>query len=89
MVAERTFHLVLIKPSHYDDHGYVIQWERSAIPSNSLAALYAITMDCARRNVLGAHVNIVVDVYDETNTVIPVKKIIRKISTFISGIIFF
>jgi hypothetical protein len=25
----------LIKPSHYDDEGYVIQWLRSAIPSNT------------------------------------------------------
>ena len=34
----RTFRLILVKPSHYDDDGYVIQWFRSAIPSNSLAA---------------------------------------------------
>ena len=33
---------VLIKPSHYDDDGYVIRWWRSIIPSNSLAALYSI-----------------------------------------------
>ncbi len=35
----RRFALLLVKPSHYDDDGYVIQWFRSAIPSNSLAAL--------------------------------------------------
>ena len=34
------FHIVLIKPSHYDDEGYVIQWARSSIPSNTLAILY-------------------------------------------------
>ena len=27
----------VIKPSHYDDDGYVIQWRRAFIPSNSLA----------------------------------------------------
>jgi hypothetical protein len=32
-------HLVLIKPTHYDDDGYPIQWLRSAIPSNTLACL--------------------------------------------------
>ncbi len=37
--ARRRFSLYLIKPSHYDDDGYVIQWLRSAIPSNTLAAL--------------------------------------------------
>jgi len=37
--ARQQFSLVLIKPSHYDDDGYVIQWFRSAIPSNSLAVV--------------------------------------------------
>ena len=42
--ARRRFCLVLVKPSHYDDDGYVIQWHRSAIPSNSLAALYGLAL---------------------------------------------
>ncbi len=33
------FHFVMIKPTHYDDDGYPIQWLRSAIPSNTLACL--------------------------------------------------
>ena len=36
------FHFVMIKPSHYDDDGYPIQWLRSAIPSNTLACLNAL-----------------------------------------------
>src|SRR5476649_1805508 len=55
------FHLVLIKPSHYDDDGYVIQWYRSAIPSNTLAALHGLAMDCAERKVLGEDVEIEID----------------------------
>src|SRR5579863_9691872 len=51
--AKRRFKLLLIKPSHYDDDGYVIRWWRALIPSNSLAALYGIAMDCAERQVLG------------------------------------
>ena len=43
------FLLHLIKPSHYDDDGYVIQWLRSDIPSNTLAALYGIARDCDER----------------------------------------
>ena len=43
----KTFALVLIKPSHYDDDGYVIQWVRSSIPSNTLAALYGLAADAA------------------------------------------
>jgi radical SAM superfamily enzyme YgiQ (UPF0313 family) len=43
--AKRCFQLVLIKPSHYDDEGYVIRWWRAMIPSNSLAAIYGIAAD--------------------------------------------
>ncbi len=89
MSKKQTFSLVLIKPSHYDDQGYVIQWERSAIPSNSLAALYAIAMDSAQRQVLGNDMNITVDAYDETNRVIPVKRIIRKIKKSSIGLVGF
>ena len=37
----RRFQLILIKPSHYDADGYVVQWFRSTMPSNSLAAVYS------------------------------------------------
>src|SRR5881392_4085963 len=64
----RRFQLVLIKPSHYDDDGYVIRWWRAMIPSNSLAAVYAIAADCAERQVLGPDVAIDIEALDETNT---------------------
>jgi len=83
----KSFLLVLIKPSHYDDNGYVIQWIRSAIPSNTLAVLNGLALDCARRKVLGEHVTLNIDVYDETNTVIPVKSIIRKMRGHAAGMI--
>ena len=35
---------MLVKPSHYDDDGYVIQWLRSAVPSNSLAVVSLVLM---------------------------------------------
>ena len=68
MLLNRRFCLVLVKPSHYDDDGYVIQWLRSPIPSNSLAALYGLAKDCAERHVLGSDVEIDVLAFDETNT---------------------
>ena len=40
----KRFQLVLIKPSHYDADGYVVQWLRSTMPSNSLAAVYALAL---------------------------------------------
>ena len=42
LATRRRFLLFLIKPSHYDDEGYVIQWWKSALPSNSLACLFGI-----------------------------------------------
>ena len=48
------FHFVMIKPTHYDDDGYPIQWLRSAIPSNTLACLNALAEDAGRRQMLGA-----------------------------------
>ena len=72
VVAGRHFQLVLIKPSHYDDSGYVIRWWRAMTPSNSLAAVFGIAADCAERRVLGPDVGIDIEVIDETNTRIDV-----------------
>jgi hypothetical protein len=74
-----TFHVELIKPSHYDDDGYVIQWRRGALPSNSLACLWGLAADTAARRVLGKDVTIEVAAYDETNTVVPVAAMVAKI----------
>ena len=54
----RIFHFVMIKPSHYDDDGYPIQWVRSLIPSNTLAAVNGLALDCQQREVLGPGVEI-------------------------------
>ena len=74
------FQLFLLKPSHYDDDGYVIQWARSDIPSNSTAALNAIAHDCRERRVLGDDVDIGVTVVDETNCRVKLQSIIRAIA---------
>ena len=55
--GRKTFRLVLIKPSHYDDDGYVIQWLRSPIPANSLACLYGLAQDASEREALGADID--------------------------------
>ncbi len=66
--ARQRFCLVLVKPSHYDDDGYVIQWFRSPIPSNSLASLFGLAKDCAERKILGEDVDIEIHAFDETNS---------------------
>lgn len=72
------FSIVLIKPSHYDDDGYVIQWIRSAIPSNTLAVLNGLALECKERRVLGDDVDIEVTAIDETNTRVRPERIIRQ-----------
>jgi hypothetical protein len=86
-MAARRFVVELIKPSHYDDDGYVIQWAKSWVPSNSLACLYAIAQDAAANRVLGADVVIEINAYDECHTVIPIKKIARHIQAADGGLV--
>ena len=79
MGSRRVFRLFLIKPSHYDDEGYVIQWVRSTTPANSLATVYGLALDCAKRHVLGDEVEIRVTALDETNARVRPGPIIRAI----------
>ena len=77
--ARQRFSLVLIKPSHYDDDGYVIQWLRSAIPSNTLAVMNGLALECKERRVLGPDVDIEITAFDETNSRIRPDRIARHI----------
>ena len=88
-LGERRFVVELIKPSHYDDDGYVIQWWKSWIPSNSLACLYGIASDIAARRALGPDVAIEIHAYDECHTVIPIRQIIRRIKAADAGLVCF
>src|SRR5687768_7087601 len=78
-MANRKFKVFLIKPSHYDRDGYVIQWFRSSIPTNSMATVYALLAECADNKVLGPDVDIEIEAFDECNIVIDVKRITREI----------
>ena len=76
-MGRRRFQVVLVKPSHYHDDGYVIRWWRGLVPSNSLAALHGVVLDCARRRVLGDDVDIDIHVIDETNTRVNIPRLLR------------
>ena len=84
---KKRFCLVLVKPSHYDDDGYVIQWLRSPIPSNSLAVVHGLALDCARRKVLGDDVELEVHPLDETLGRIRPKRIASLIESADSGLV--
>ncbi len=71
----KTLRVVLIKPSKYDDDGYVIRFWKGVLPSNTLNVLHGLTVDVARRRILG-DIEIQVETFDETTEKVPVKKIV-------------
>jgi radical SAM superfamily enzyme YgiQ (UPF0313 family) len=70
------FRIVLIKPSKYDDEGYVIRFWKGVLPSNTLNVLHGLTLDVKARGVFG-DLPIEVVTFDETAEKVPLKKIIR------------
>jgi radical SAM superfamily enzyme YgiQ (UPF0313 family) len=68
--------IVLIKPSKYDDDGYVIRFWRGVLPSNTLNVLHGLTEDVRERRVFG-DLSIDVTTVDETAEKVPIKKILR------------
>jgi len=78
-MSDRKFRIALIKPSHYDDDGYVIQWRRSTIPSNSLASVYGLLVQCAEEGALGPETAIEIEAYDECNMVIDIAGVSSRI----------
>jgi radical SAM superfamily enzyme YgiQ (UPF0313 family) len=87
MGKAKSFGLVLIKPSHYGDDGYVIRWWRGGLPSNSLACLYGIALDCREREILGADFDINIEAIDETNRKVRVENLARSIKAADVGVV--
>src|SRR5262245_11897896 len=86
-MGSRKFHVALIKPTHYDQDGYVIQWLRSTLPSNSLASVHALIEQCAHDGALGPDVDIEIESCDECNTIIDVRGIARRIKEAGGGMV--
>jgi radical SAM superfamily enzyme YgiQ (UPF0313 family) len=74
---QKQLRIVLIKPSKYDDDGYVIRHFRGVLPSNTLACLTSLTRDLAQREFLGPDIELKVELFDDTVEKIPVKRIIK------------
>jgi radical SAM superfamily enzyme YgiQ (UPF0313 family) len=86
-VKRKTFRLLLVKPTHYCDDGYPIRWHRSAIPSNSLACVSGIIDVLAAQDLLGPDVDIDVHAFDEANTRIDPRKLIRLVEAADGGLV--
>ncbi len=74
--------LLLIKPSHYDDDGYVIQWWRSFVVTNALAVVGSVVEDAGDRRVLGPEVAVETLMIDEVTQVVRPHKLIRWLAGF-------
>ncbi|HEX9263769.1 MAG TPA: radical SAM protein [Candidatus Binatia bacterium] len=72
----KKFHIVLIKPSKYDDDGYVIRFWKGVLPSNTLNVLHGLTEDIRAREVFGK-LPIEVTTFDETAEKVPTAQIVR------------
>jgi hypothetical protein len=70
------FHVFLVRPSKYDDDGFVIRHWRAVVPSNTLACLYGLTEDVRQRRELG-EIDLRIHVVDEAVDKIPWDRIFR------------
>ncbi len=73
----RRLQVLLIKPSKYDDDGYVMRYIRGVLPSNTLAVLAGLTRQAADEGSLGA-VRVDVRMLDEHVQRIDPAKLARK-----------
>ncbi len=73
----RRLHVLLVNPSKYDDDGYVMRYVRGVLPSNTLAALSALTRDVARRRALG-EIEIRLHVLDEHVQKVRPERLLRR-----------
>ena len=73
----KKLHLYLIKPSQYDDDGYVVRHWRGVLPSNTLACLAGLTEDVIAQKTLGESLRVEIHLLDEAVDHVPVKRICR------------
>lgn len=76
--VRKQFFVLLIKPSRYDDDGYVVQWYRSVFPSNTLVVVNSLVEDCAKRQVLGTDIEIIVEAYDDQCSMPSIKQFAKR-----------
>ena len=72
----RRLEVFLIRPTKYDDDGYLLRHFRGVLPSNTLACLHALTEDVAARGVLGS-VSVHTHLCDESVEAVPDREIRR------------
>jgi radical SAM superfamily enzyme YgiQ (UPF0313 family) len=69
--------VLLVKPSKYDDDGYVMRYVRGVLPSNTLATLAALTSESVERGELGS-VDVRIRMMDELVQKIDPERLARR-----------
>lgn len=80
--------ILLIKPSRYDDEGYVIQWWRSFMVANVLSVVAGIVVDAGKRRSLGADVTIETKLIDEVAEIVRPAKLAKWLAQFDHAAVF-
>ncbi len=80
--GRKSLGLLLIKPSHYDDEGYVIQWWRSFVVNNALAVMGSVITDAAERFAAGPDIDIERRLIDEVTEVVRPDRLMRWLAKF-------
>ena len=70
-------HLVLIRPSNYDDDGYVVRYLRGILPSNTLGCLATLTHQVLRDGMLNS-IDLRLTLIDETVMRVDCREIARR-----------
>lgn len=78
MGAITSLEVVIVRPSNYDDDGYVVRYVRGVFPSNTLACMRSITLGFAERWKRDLGITITVKTYDELVEYIPFEKLAKK-----------
>jgi len=69
--------VLLLRPSKYDDEGYVVRHFRGTLPSNTLSCLNGLTEHAVRQGAFG-HLEVQVQVIDEIVTRVDSRRLARK-----------
>ncbi len=70
--------VAFIRASNYDDDGFIIQYLRGVLPSNTLACMRSLTLEFADRWRTERGIDIKVEVYDEIVDAIPFRRLAGK-----------
>lgn len=76
---KQVFHILLVRPTRYDEKGFPIHWRKAIVPSNSLACMYGIALDSACRKVLDLEVEKRVTAFDESSDVVNCQELIKQL----------